>query len=67
MSKEIYSVQINPCSEKSCYTTLAQVKQCYNTPEWETCYIKKNGKRYLVINNRNNGCALIYSYDKISI
>ena len=66
MAKDIYTVTIKVekiDSYGTKYKTLKDIKLDYEIRGWKSLYHRKNGERYLMVENPSNGEKRIFSYD----
>lgn len=68
MAKDIYTVTIkvetvNEWLTKYKYNSLKQIKRDYENNGWNTSYVRKDGERYLVVENISSKEKKIFSYD----
>ena len=63
MAKNIYLVTISKVQLWSAIDVLKNVKANYEKSGWNGSYFKKDGNRYLVMENPVDGEKRIFSYD----
>ena len=61
MAKNIYCIKIDRMEKKS-FSSLNGVKKQFESLGWKTNYFRKEGERFLLLENPFDGARYIYSY-----